>query len=354
MEKPIRLGLIGCGRIVRRTHAPGYLANPGTMRVVALADPVEENRAWGGKAFGLPRGQRYSEYPEMLAKAELDAVVIATPHAFHAEQAIQATKAGVAVISEKPMAMSLEEADAVLDAVEQAGVPYGVVHNCLFSLSMRAAEDQLKDMPEPFLGRTGGLGLKSEDFSASHSNPAVAWRASKAAGGGCIIDTAYHEIYCLQTLMGSPVRYVEGRVKTLRLNVDVDDVALLLCEHENGAVSTVSRSWCAPGFDNGSWCEVHTSEGSIWVDNRSSAPDALKRSDREGTWRQSDIPGPPEPGEDVNDHGLYFAATFQALADGSDPPVTGRDGRHNLAIIEAARKATEERKAIDLWDLKRV
>ena len=353
MDRPIRLGLIGCGGIVRKKHAFGYLAIPDIVQVVAIADPVAENRAWGGDTFGVPAEQRYGGYGEMLEKAELDTVTIATPHSMHAKQAIAAAGAGVAVISEKPMATTLEEADAILDAVERNGVRYGVVHNFLFALSMQAALEELKDLPEPFLGRTSGMALKPVDFSAEHSNPAFAWRASKEMGGGCIVDTAYHEMYSLQRLMQSPVRYVEARVQTLRLKVDVDDVALLLCEHENGAVSTVARSWCAPKIDNGPWCEVHTTEGSVWVQNRRSESDALKRSSREGRWRQVDVPELAEPDGEVNDHGRYFAATFEALANGSELPVTGYDGRHNLAMIEAARKATEERRAIDLWDLKR-
>ena len=55
--------------------------------------------------------------------------------------------------------------------------------------------------------------------------------------------------------MDSPVRYVEARVKTLSIDVDVDDIAMLLCEHEDGAVSTVSSAWCVPDLDTG-WCEV--------------------------------------------------------------------------------------------------
>lgn len=350
MDNPVRLGLIGCGIIVQISHSHGFLAIPETVKVVAISDLVEGNRAWGGDVFDVPKDQQYAGYQEMLERAELDAVSIATPHSVHAEQAIAAAKAGVAVISEKPMATTLEDADAILDAVECNGVPYSVVHNMQFSYSMEEALKQLAEMPDPFMGRTSGMGLKPPDFSSSHRNPAFAWRASKATGGGCIIDSAYHEIYCLQALMRSPIRYVEARVKTLRLEIDVDDVALLLCEHDNGAVSTVSRSWCAPKTDGGPWCEVHTTEGSIWVENRKSGPTSLKRSDARGKWKQVSL---PDGGENVNNHGRFFKATFEALSSGSALPVTGYEARHNLAIIEAARKATEARKAIDLRDLRR-
>ena len=144
MKKPVRLGLIGCGGIVRTAHGPGYLANKNVVRVVAIADPVDDNRFWGGDFFGVPNEQLYPTCQDMLAGVRLDAVTIATPHLMHAHQAITAADAGVAIISEKPMATSLEEADEVLDAVERNKVPYAIVHNFLFTQSMQTALRKLE------------------------------------------------------------------------------------------------------------------------------------------------------------------------------------------------------------------
>ena len=116
MQTPIRLGLIGCGGIVQLQHLP-TLCELDTVRIVALADPADDNLAKVGATTGVPPAQRYADYRDMLAQAALDAVLIATPHHLHAEQVIAAAEAGYTVISEKPMATSLEEAAAVLDAV---------------------------------------------------------------------------------------------------------------------------------------------------------------------------------------------------------------------------------------------
>ena len=154
VTKPIRLGLIGCGGIVRINHISVYLALPESVNVVALADPVPDNLEYAGNTLEVPLAQRYADYRDMLAKAEIDAVSIATPHALHAEHAIQAAEAGVAVISEKPMATSLEEADAILDAVNRNGVPYAIMHNLLFTLPMQEALSQLRTgkVGKPILG----------------------------------------------------------------------------------------------------------------------------------------------------------------------------------------------------------
>src|SRR5438874_1784150 len=104
-----RVGLIGCGGIVQRTHAIGYVALKDTVQVAALADVSEANRERAGTQFGVAEDRRYADYRDLLARASIDTVVIATPHAFHAEQAVAAAEAGKAIVSEKPMAVTLAE-----------------------------------------------------------------------------------------------------------------------------------------------------------------------------------------------------------------------------------------------------
>ena len=263
-------------------------------------------------------------------------------------RSLQPANAGVAIISEKPMATTLEEADAILSAVHRNSVPYTVVHNYLFNAGMRAAMTELEALGESHFGRSVGMGLKPTDFSADHPTPAFAWRASKAKGGGCIIDTSYHEIYSVCALMQSPVRYVEARVQTLRFNIDVDDIAMLLCEHENGGITTVSGAWCVPATDFG-WCEMHAEKGSLRVRHRVNVADALRRFTRTDGWKQLELSEFNEAErQDASGHVRYFTETFNALANAAPLPVDPKQAYHNLAIIEAARQATTERRAIEI------
>ena len=133
MSSPIRLGLIGCGGIVQKSHLQGLLDIPDLATISAIADPIPENRNRVGTATDIISEQRYEDHRHMLARAELDAVIIATPHHLHAEHVIEAAQAGVAIISEKPMATSLEEADQLLDAVKTHNIPYAIVHNFLYT-----------------------------------------------------------------------------------------------------------------------------------------------------------------------------------------------------------------------------
>ena len=348
MKKPIRLGLIGCGGIVQITHARAYLTLSEVVKITALADVVPENLQKVGDQFDVPTQNRYTDYREMLAKAEIDTVTIATPHSLHAEQVIESASAGVAIISEKPMATTIDEADRILEAVNHNGVAYTVVHNYLYTAGMQAAIAQLPDIGNIYFGRSVGMGLKPTDFSADHPTPAFAWRASKNKGGGCVSDTSYHEIYSVCTLIQSPVRYVEARVKTMRLDIDVDDIAMLLCEHENGAITTVSGAWCVPATDFG-WCEVHAENGSLRVRHRYNVRDALHRFSRAEGWKQLELTNMDDEGlKDASGHVGYFIATFNALAENKPLPITAEKAYHNLAIIEAARRATTERHAIEI------
>ena len=351
MQRPIRLGLIGCGGIVRISHAPGYQAIPDLVRVSALADPVSDNLQRMGKVLAVPPERRYADHRQMLEHAELDAVTIATPHHMHAEHAMDAAAAGVAVISEKPMATSIEQAQEVLAAVQRHGVPYAVVHNFLFAQGTERARALLAEgaAGTPFFGRAKSLFNKTDD----RADPNREWRASRAAGGGAINDTAYHEIYLLETLVGSPVRYVEARVATAHFDFDVDDLALLLLEHEDGALSTVATSWCVPGGggagagdagESANLAEVHGPAGGVRVMRRGRGLWQYARSTAQ--WQEVELP--PQPTWAESGHARYFAATFDALARGAPPPIGGAQALHNLRIVAAARRATAERRAVDL------
>lgn len=343
-DKPLRLGLIGCGGIVQRAHLPSFQAVSDLVHVATIADVAPDNLAAVGESTGVAPDQRYTDYRAMLEHADLDAVSIATPHHLHVEQVTQAAQAGVAIICEKPMATSLEQADQLLETVAQHGVPYTVVHNFLFAPPMRKALDLLQNSgwTEPQFGRAQSLFNKTNLSDAD-------WRNSDVAGGGCLNDTCYHEIYLLEAMMGSPVRYVEARVQTRLSSLPVDDLSLLLFEHANGSVSTVATSWRVPVMENGNWCEVYTMEHGLRVTGRQRS---LHHHDRaKGNWQEVPLPqmelaSAAEKG--YIGHKGFFAATLQRFAETGEFPVAATQARHNLAIIDAARRATCERRAIEV------
>jgi UDP-N-acetyl-2-amino-2-deoxyglucuronate dehydrogenase len=348
-----RIGLIGSGGIVQRTHAVGYraLAAEGLAEVAALADVSERNRAAAGELFGVPEAQRYADYREMLAHAPIDTVAIATPHALHVEQSVAAAEAGKAIISEKPMAVTLEEADAILAAVERHRVPYTVVHNLLFSQPVLGAAALLAEgsLGTPLLGHGQMLASKPAETTRSDLD----WRASRTMGGGALIDSSYHEIYTVEALMGSPVRWVEARLATLKFPaIDVDDTALMTYEHADGRLSTVHAAWHARGpAHRGRWVWINGTEGALRLVYNDPTP--LTRSTGRGnTWEAVDpthLRGVrPGLADDPTGHAAFLRAAVEALAQGGPMPITAVQARHNLAIVEAARRASAERRGVEV------
>jgi predicted dehydrogenase len=348
-KPPVRLGLIGCGGIVQLSHLPGLLGLPNLVQIVAVADPLESNREAVGQKAGIPAGQRYIDYRDMLSAETLDAVSIATPHHMHGEHVRTAAEAGVLVISEKPMATSAEEADSILDAVARHGAAYTVVHNFLFAPGTRRALELLAEgaVGSPRMGRAKSLFHKTPD----QFDPAL-WRNQLAAGGGALKDTAYHEIYLVEAMVGSPVRFVDARIRSQFGLGSVDDLALLWMEHENGALTTVSTSWqVATGHGEiANLSEVHGTQGALRLEQRGRGPlRQFSLVTRE--WTEIPVPQlaamtPEQQGR--AGHAGFFAATFEAVLAGAALPVSAAAARHNLAIIEAALQASQSRGAVEV------
>ena len=367
MPSPIRLGLIGYGAIAKLAHRPGILASADVVKVTAAADVAPDNLEAAHADYGVPRDQLYSDYRDMLARAEIDAVDIATPHNLHAEQAIEAANAGKAVVCEKPMAVSSEEGDAIVEAVKRNGVPYSMGQMFLFSPAVTRAKELLADpaMGEPFIGRTQSMFRRAAPRDAASQGPPQ-WSRSQAGGGGCLNITTNHEIYVLEDLMGSPIRWVEGRVRTLHQPIEVDDTAILLCEHESGAVSVVSSSWTAKSGpnDSGRFAEAQAAGGGVRAYFTLGPAHLYHLTAEDMEWHQVEVD--PDYEEDTSadaidylesrpvgsldhtGHSQFIRATYSALARGERPPLSLELARHNLAIMEAAREATLTRRAVEV------
>ncbi|MGH7678393.1 MAG: Gfo/Idh/MocA family protein, partial [Gemmatimonadaceae bacterium] len=121
-KREFQIALVGCGRI-SKNHFDAIRKVDG-LELTAVADSSEERARAAGEEQGVPW---YSSYPEMLRKAECDVVTIATPSGMHSAQGIEAARAGKHVITEKPMAITLEQADALVAATDAAGVRLFVV-----------------------------------------------------------------------------------------------------------------------------------------------------------------------------------------------------------------------------------
>lgn len=199
-EREVRLGIIGCGRIVQIAHMSA-IGRAGSVRVSALADP-DDNRLKGA-ALRAPGANPYSDWRSLLGDANVDAVLIAVPPALHAEVAIAAFEAGKHVYLEKPIAPSLADADRILRAWRSSRLVGMIGHNLRCHPVFLMLRNQLEQgvIGKPVFVRTA--------FTAAVRDLPQWKRESSAQGGGVLLDLATHHVDLCRFVLAEEVARAE-------------------------------------------------------------------------------------------------------------------------------------------------
>ena len=240
IEGPVRIAIIGSGGI-SGAHARGYLKYSDKIKCVALCDIVEDRLKKRSEQLG-GISRQFKDWKVMLKEmaSELDAVDICLPHHLHAPAILDAAAAGKHIICEKPMCISLAEADQIAAAVSKAGITYMSSHNQLFHPVIVEAKRMI-DAGE--LGRV--FWIRSQDcFWARGPRANWGWRAEFAKqGGGELIDTGYHPSYRLLHLAGAKPVSVHAQFGRFHNELDGEDMATVQIRFANGTIGEVFTSW---------------------------------------------------------------------------------------------------------------
>lgn len=240
--QPLRIGILGCGKVVEKYHLPA-LKRSKAWRLGAACDPSAERRRWlQGAVPGVPVFERSAD----LLAAPLDAALIATPPATHAELAIEALEAGLHVLVEKPMALSLADAHRMVAAANASGRLLLVGFNRRFHPAYLQLRGQLHRL-EP-----GQLRSVSSNFVFD----AGAWglhMGNEAAGGDVLDDVVCHQADLLSWLLGRQVVRVAATCSPgtgaaeIRYELDFCDGLVARCTAGHG---TKHREEIAVGLDD--------------------------------------------------------------------------------------------------------
>ena len=336
----LRAGIIGCGGITERRHGPMLASLTDRVTVTALADLAQERLALMGGKLGVTPEHRYTDWEQMLAHEALDLVHICTPHHLHEPQAIAAMEAGAHVFLEKPIATRLEEVDRMIAASVRTDRKMTVGHNQLFSAAHRAAMEEIQAgaIGSVFLVRTEGLG-------GSHvvgRGVSQQWRTqANAGGGGPLIDNGYHQVYNALNYVGSPAVRVYARIGRYVQPIEVEDTALVLIEHANGATTSLQVGWSALAGGT-SVNEILGTEGQIRFGGE--APVSVWRKET-GEWTH-----PPVDTEGPDELGLPVAVRrfVEAIETDGEVPVSAAEGRHVLAIVLAAYRSGQSGEVVEV------
>jgi len=235
-----RIGVIGCGGI-GRTHLKTYEALG--IAPSALADSFPGALQEALENYG---GRGFADYRELIASGDVDAISVCTPPAFHREICITALQAGLAVLCEKPMAISLSDAEEMAQVAAETGnlLTLGFCHR------FQPHVETLKELI--VAGELGTVRMFRNRFAGMMANAEQTWFSNPAvAGGGAMFDTGVHSVDLFRHLIGDPVR-VEALATTVKTPVgpalDVEDSAIISLQTADKALGVIEVSWRAtPG-----------------------------------------------------------------------------------------------------------
>lgn len=321
MSDDLRMGVIGCGGI-SRAHLPAQRDLDG-VRTVAVCDIDEAAARAAADEFGVPKV--YTDWRELIADDEVDAVAVLLPHHLHRDPAVAAAQAGKHVLVEKPMAISLQECDDMIAAAESAGVVLMVAQILRFRPANRRAREliragaigEVRNVLRRRLGRT------REFRSAWATDP-------KQAGGWVLYGFGAHEVDMILWLTDSKpgTVFAQGRLTNPYWG-DYDEVTVQM-ELSPGAMATYQHSLNCPW---GAWdCIVIGTEGAMRVET-----EAVRVEDEV-------YPAPLDSAAAFREQVGEF---LRAVRTGEEPEASGRQVRNTMAALEAAKLSLRNGVAVD-------
>jgi predicted dehydrogenase len=326
MGETMRIGLIGTGNIGVNAHIPAVRANEG-MTIVAAADPTPERLQVAAEAAGLGPDDLYPNWHDLLARDDIEAVIVATPQRFRPEIVIAAANAGKHILAEKPLALTPADARAMIDAARANGVTLATVHNYHFMPVYQDIKEMIDsgDIGEPEVAVLNYLGVEDRPGAAAY---VPRWRHSAADAGGGVLTDMLHVVYLANWFMGGAPESVSAWVdRRLDSDGDVEDIALVRYDYPNGH-ALVNMAWGeGPGG-----VEIGGTKGRIVMENRGFGTHPFVPAERlsvvgvsgSRSWR----PGEPSAYGMTN----VLANFRDAVAAGREPMANGEAG---LQVLDA-------------------
>ncbi len=331
----IKIGLIGSGGIAEH-HVNGYLKVPDA-KVVAVCDVVEENAQVRSKQVG--GAQIFSDYREMLKSADIDAVDICLPHHLHKDAIVAAANAKKHILCEKPLCLTVAEAEAVQQAVTENGVTLMCAHNQLTLPPVKLAKEMIA---EGTFGQVYEI-RTTDSFYHTFKLESIGWRGHRSMiGGGELIDTGYHPTYLLLYLASAEPTEVTAMITNHRLHfMDGEDSAQVLVRFADNSVGNIVTSWAYEPTPNTEKFSIVTEKGYLYS-HGSDLYYKVRGTDKEPV--KIELPS-------VNTFDAETADFITCLREHRRPVNTEVEGTNVLKVILGAYKSQEEKRTVVLKDM---
>lgn len=363
MTNKIRIGIIGAGAVSDFHHIPGIMIDERAI-LGAVCDPDETLLA--KRKNDWPAHRQYTEYEQLAADPDIDAVIVATPNFTHLPITLACIEAGKHIMCEKPLGLNFEESAQMYRAARDKGVRHMTAFTYRFAPSMRYVKH---------LVASGQLGtprhFRSQRF-LEWPETSWGWRQSKKlAGAGDLFDMTIHRIDFAQDLLG-PIESICGAVAQFAPRdkmadgtscepSEVDDWSSLIGRFQSGAVGVWEGSTLMKGYNNGGvgyeWAEVNGSEGSAvykltdpnhyWIGKPGGSMEQVSVPEEFLVYPGS--PRPPHQGEPSTVFRYDLVYEFvSAILEGRDA-IPGFDhGASAQAIADAVLVSSEEKRWVDI------
>lgn len=340
MEK-LKVGVIGCGSIARRRHLLEYEAN-SNVEIIAVCDVVPERAEEMATQYNA---KAFVDYKDLLATEGLDAVSVCLPNYLHAPVSIDALNAGYHVLCEKPMAISKEEAENMIEAAEKNDKKLMIGHNQRFVSSHQKAKELID---------SGAIG-KIYSFRTTFGHPGPeAWSIDgreswffdkEQAFIGALGDLGVHKSDLIRYLLGEITEvgaFVETNAKE---GTEIDDNAVCIVKTENGVIGTITASWAyVAGGDNST--VIYGENAIVRLENDPVYSLIVQYKNGETVNYELDKIQTNEEDGQTNTHVIdHFV---DAIIHDKEPLINGEEGMKSLAAILAAIESNKTKKLVQL------
>lgn len=341
----MKYALIGCGRI-----SPNHIeaAKNNNLNFVAMCDIIPETMEEKSDKFGLGDVRRYTDYKELLEKEKPELAAIATESGKHAQIALDCISAGCHVIIEKPIALSIADANAIIAAGKEKGVVVCANHQNRFNKSVQYMRKALEE------GRFGRLSHGAAHVRWNRGKDyykQAPWRGTWAQDGGCLMNQCIHNIDLLRWMMGDDI--VEVMAYTDQIEhpyLEAEDLGMSLVKFKNGSYGLIE------GTTN---VFPKNLEETLYIFGEKGTAKAAGTSDNIiEEWVFADgLDNPEEVKREFSEnppniygfgHTPLYADVIEAIQTGRKPLVDGEAGKRALELVLAIYKSAAEHRPVTL------
>ncbi len=339
----LKFVLIGCGRIAKRHSELLGHNQVGGAELVAVCDIDEEKAKRIGKQFGVPY---FTDMHEMLKKTDVDVVTVLTESGYHAKHVLELAQYKTHIVVEKPMALTLDDADEMIQACDEAGIKLFVVKQNRFNVPVVKTREALEE------GRFGKLVMGTVRVRWCRPQAYYdqdSWRGTWALDGGVLTNQASHHIDLLEWMMGD-VESVHAMSRTALVNIEAEDTAIVNIRFRNGALGIVEATTAVRPKDLEGSLSIMGEEGTVEIGGF--AVNQMK------VWNfeESQIGDDEVMGEySVNPpnvygfgHQAYYDHVVDSILNNKKHLVDGLVGRKSLELINAIYESIETKKEVFL------